>query len=260
LLFQRAVALAAKYAVGGIMDASETKSDTKDSSEKQETDPVAPPKEGETAAKPTREIKGNLPYTASPGSIKSVLDALIKAERPDKLSTNYMETVFGLSGGGVRSVPPILKKMGFLQSDATPTELYSKFKTDSGRGQAALAGLKQAFPEIFRKNEVAHRANEDQIRDIIIEITGLKKADPILRHIINTFAAIKAYVPDTFAEPAPSVERVIEPVQIAKNDMSVDRVRSPIGLSYQINIVLPESQDPVVYDAIFRSLKRNLLE
>lgn len=31
------------------------------------------------------------------------------------------------------------------------------------------------------------------------------------------------------------------------------------GLVYNIQIVLPESRDPVVYDALFRSLKEHLL-
>lgn len=205
-----------------------------------------------------REIKGNLPYTASPGSVKSVMDAIVKAERPDKLSNTYMETVFGLSGGGARSVPPILKKMGFLQSDGSPTDLYSKFKTDSGRSQATLTGLKQAFPEIFRKNEVAHRANDDQLRDIIVEITGLKKADPVLRHIQNTFSIIKAYISDNGVNLTSMPNREPETPSAKPNDDGSELI-GRIGLAYQINIVLPESQDPVVYDTIFRSLKRNLL-
>ena len=205
-----------------------------------------------------REIKGNLPYTASPGSVKSVLDAIIKAERPDKLSNTYMETIFNLTGGGARSVPPILKKMGFLQSDGAPTDLYSKFKTDSGRSQAALSGLKQAFPEIFKKNEVAHRANEEQLSDIIVEITGLKKTDPVLRHILNTFSAIRGYIGDTNVDAPNSTLRESEPVS-PKHEEANSGFVGRLGLAYQINIVLPESQDPVVYDTIFRSLKRNLL-
>jgi hypothetical protein len=166
--------------------------------------------------------------------------------------------VFGLSGGGARAVPPILKKLGFLQSDGTPTELYSKFKTDSGRSQATLTGLRQAFPEIFRKNEFAHRASEDQLRDIIVEITGLKKTDPVLRHILNTFSTVRAYIADNNIEAKLDLKKEsVAPVSNQGDGNHGDATR--IGLAYQINIVLPESQDPVVYDNIFRSLKRNLL-
>lgn len=205
-----------------------------------------------------REIKGNLPYTASPGSIKGLLDAIIAGERPEKLTNNYMETVFKLSGGGIRSVPPLLKKMGFLQSDGAPTELYSRFKTESGRGTAALAGLKQAYPEIFRKNEVAHKCTEDQIRDIIVEITGLTKADPIVRHIINSFFAIRSYIPENVPDTKLNLDSGDTKVE-AFTAAPAGREAPSLGLSYHINVVLPESQDQLVYDAIFRSLKRNLL-
>lgn len=43
---------------------------------------------------------------------------------------------------------PIFKKMGLVASDGSPTELYSRFKTDSGRGSAALQAIKNAYPEI----------------------------------------------------------------------------------------------------------------
>ena len=103
-----------------------------------------------------REIKGGIPYTIAPGVLKKTLEAVVAAERPDKFGPNYMATILHLSGGAARAVPPFLKKMQFLGSDGTPTNLYSKFKTDGGRSQAAYEGLKHAFAELFRRNEYIH--------------------------------------------------------------------------------------------------------
>ncbi|WP_430463738.1 DUF5343 domain-containing protein [Tabrizicola sp.] len=222
---------------------------------------AATPKEVSAAQRaPAREIKGSIPYSPSPGSITAVLDAIVNAERPDKFSNNFMESVLSQSGGGARSVPPLLKKMGFLTSDGTPTDLYSKFKTDSGRAMAAFLGLKSAFGEVFRKNEFAHKVSEDQVKDILIDITGLKKSDPVLRLMYKSFEAVKNYIPADFEVKTPSGE-------VREEAREKDEVRDgrkaeevfKIGLAYQINIVLPETQDQMVYDAIFKSLKRNLL-
>ena len=40
-----------------------------------------------------REIKGGVPYTASPGVFKKALETIITAERPDKFNPNFMETI-----------------------------------------------------------------------------------------------------------------------------------------------------------------------
>src|SRR3546814_7235614 len=92
-----------------------------------------------------------------------------------------MGTILKLTGGGARTVPPFLKKMQFLGADGTPTPLYSKFKTDGGRSQAAYEGLRNAYGELFRRNEYIHKADENSVKDTIVEITGLKKNDPITR-------------------------------------------------------------------------------
>jgi Family of unknown function (DUF5343) len=140
-----------------------------------------------------REIKGGIPYLPAPGVLKKALDLIIPAERPDKFSSNYMSTILKLTGGSASAIPPFLKKMQFIGSDGSPTLIYSKFKTDAGRSQAAYDGLKNAFGELFRRNEFIHKADENSVKDTIIEITGLKKTDPIVRLMYQSFDAVRIF-------------------------------------------------------------------
>jgi hypothetical protein len=153
----------------------------------------------------------------------------------------------------------MFRKMGFITSDGTPTELYSKFKSDSARGQAALDGLRNAYGEVFRRNEYAHRATENEIRDIIIEITGLQKSDPIVKIIAQSFETIRS-----FADMASAPSSVDLPVSTYAEEASVPSTMSAarqtgLGLSYHINVVLPQTDNIAVFNAIFRSLRENLL-
>lgn len=211
---------------------------------------------GKSPAAP-RVIPGNFSYTPSHGRLRDALNGIIKAERPDKVSGDFVETVLGVSGGSGRAIPPILKRIGFLSSDGTPTELYAKFQSDNGRSQAALEGLRAGFGELFKRNTYAHKLSEPEVRDLLVEITGLKKDNKTLGAILGTFEAIRGFVRDDGKAPTPPAESK----QADKSDGG-DRggYTSPaLGLSYQINIVLPETADISVFNAIFRSLRENLL-
>lgn len=215
---------------------------------------------GDKAKGPKREIKGGLPYTPAPGVFKKTLDSMIIAERPDRFSGDFMETVLKQSGGAARAVPPLLKKMQFIGADGAPTQLYSRFKTDSGRSQAAYDGLRNAFGELFKRNEYVHKADENGVKDVIVEITGLKKSDNIVRLIYSTFEALRSFIT---AEPSQATAESIH-VGTAMPEAHIEQreARAPagaLGLSYHINIVLPETDDIAVFNAIFRSLKENLL-
>lgn len=208
-----------------------------------------------------REIKGGLPYTTSPGVLKKALELAITAERPDKFSANYMGTVLQLTGGSARAVPPFLKKMQFIGGDAAPTSLYSKFKTDGGRSQAAYEGLKAAFSELFRRNEYIHKADESTVKDVIVEITGLRKTDPIVRYIYASFDAVRSFVTGdvSTATEGTKSEGNGEQANPARLPDEQPTRNSSIGLSYQINIVLPETDNIAVFNSIFKSLRDNLL-
>jgi hypothetical protein len=170
-----------------------------------------------------------------------------------------MDEVLKISGGSARVVPPRLKRMGFLASDGTPTELYARFRTDSGRSAAALEGLRSAFAEMFRRNEYVHKSSDEKTKDVIVEITGLTKSDPICRSIFGTFSAIKHFI-DASKKIEETTQNVTQKNEVESNIHS-DTIKnsSNIGLSYHINIVLPETTNIQVFNAIFRSLKENLL-
>jgi hypothetical protein len=207
-----------------------------------------------------REIKGGIPYTTSPGVLKKALETIVVAERPEKFGANYMQTILKLTGGAARAVPPFLKKMNFVGADGSPTLLYSKFKTDGGRSQAAYEGLKSAFGELFRRNEYIHKADENTVKDTIVEITGLKKTDPIVRMMYASFDAVRSFVVGDVSanleggKPESPDERKEDPPLVEKEKNGVR-----LGLSYQINIVLPETENISVFNAIFKSLRDNLL-
>lgn len=214
------------------------------------------PVESAKATAARKAIPGNFSYTPSHGRLRDALNGIVRAERPDKFSGDFVETVLGVSGGSGRAIPPILKRIGFITSDGTPTELYAKFQNESARSQAALEGLRAGFGELFKRNTYAHKLSEPEVRDLLVEITGLKKDNSSLGAILGTFEAIRGFVKDD-GKPAPAAEDK-KPETSDRHDES-SAVRGALGLSYQINIVLPETADISVFNAIFRSLRENLL-
>lgn len=216
--------------------------------------------DGERKDSKRRDIKGGLPYSVSPGVFKKALEGIIISERPDKFSGHFLSTILKLTGGSAKAVPPLLKKMNFLSSDGSPTDLYSKFKSDSARSSAALEGLRSAFSEMFKRNEFIHKADESKVIDLIVEITGLRKADRIVGYTYQSFEAIRSFIDKN----QPSIEAGIFPEREAPDLISprgVQEFSKPnnIGIAYNINIILPETENVAVFNAIFRSLKANLL-
>lgn len=89
---------------------------------------------------------------------------------------------------------------------------------------------------------------------------GLGQDSPTIRAIVKTLEALKAFA--DFGAPPPSVdgkskdkkEQLKDGREGGSEDDQVD-----LRLSYTINLVLPKTTDVAVFNAIFKSLKENLL-
>lgn len=88
-------------------------------------------------------------------------------------------------------------------------------------------------------------------------LPGLQKSDQVVAAIRGTFKAVKGYITNVPTE--------VESHPDADDDRTQDdnayknRTSGSINLVHNINIVLPETSDLNVLNAIFRSLRDNLL-
>jgi hypothetical protein len=69
-------------------------------------------------------IKGSImapPFLNATGLVTKILDKIIEASQPERFTQDFLSTKLGFSGGSARPIIPLLKKLGFIASDGTPT-------------------------------------------------------------------------------------------------------------------------------------------
>ena len=211
-----------------------------------------------------------LPYMVSTGLVSKILGKIQEARRPERFTQDFLGTKLGHSGGSARPIIPLLKRMNFLGSDGVPTPLYNQFRNTETQGAAVAEGMRNAFSELFDRNEYVYDLSRDKLVGLIIEITGGKKGDKRTQAILATFWALKGLadfdgeVPekrivesesDTSASmPVPPNDRTALPGNNADNTEKIE-----LKVGYTINLNLPETNDPEVFNAIFKALRDNLL-
>ena len=212
-------------------------------------------------------MASTLPYLLSTGLISKILDKIQQARRPERFTQDFLETKLGHSGGSSRPIIPLLKRMGFLGSDGVPTPLYDQFRNMETQGYAIAKGMKNAFSELFDRNEYVYELQRDKLTGLVVEITGDTKDSRTTVGIIGTFLALNELAnfddegpqippPDPASEDPASA---VLPIDTKSKPGTAKRDTVELKVGYTVNLNLPETTDPEVFNAIFKALKENLL-
>lgn len=211
------------------------------------------------------DMATKLPYHPSPGMVTKVLDKIIEAKMPDRFTVDFLGTKLGFKGGSARPIIPLLKRIGFLNDDGSPTDLYRKFRTERGRGEAMATALKQGYEELFSRNEYAQDLNRTDLRDLVYEITGAEKGNTTSESIVSTFFNLKDYADFEADSDSEQIAALPQTASLPGAEESLPREANrengrTLNLGYTININLPETTDVEVYNAIFEAIERKLLK
>ena len=213
-------------------------------------------------------MSSSLPFMNAYGQIQQIFDRIAEAQTPPRFTSDFLSTVLGFKSSSVRPFIPLLKKLGFIHSDGTPTDLYKKLRSTSDKGQAMAQAIKAAYAEIFANNEYAQKLETKKLKEIVIQITGASSDSSTASAIVGTFQALKALA-DFEARPNQATQEL--PLEVKEQAVST-RLNIPeypaaaeennrkLSLSYTINLNLPETKDPEVFSAIFKSIKEHLLK
>ena len=204
-----------------------------------------------------------LPYVTSPGNIERALNGIKSAATPSGVTQDFVKTILKIPGGSGDQVTSFLKKIGFANSDGSPSGIYKKFRNSSTSGGAVAEALRIGYSALYKRNEYMHKLPDDKLKGLIIEETGQSDDS---RAVYLTLASIKSL--KKFAnwvegpiEEDPEQTQDLPPTPINLSQR-FPRAASEVGLnlSYTINLNLPATSDIAVFNAIFKSLKENLLK
>lgn len=194
------------------------------------------------------------PYMLSNNKISQIIERIQTAARPPKFTIEVLRSL-GFTSTNDRAFIPLAKKLGFLHDDGTPTALYDQLRDKTSTKTILATQIKLLFSELYAINMEIHKATESEIKGAIGRVTG-KDEDGVAR-IYNTFKAL-CNIADFEYTPHTEETKVEEKNDIPPNATLPLQSGSP-QFHYNIQIHLPATTDISVYNAIFKSLKDNLL-
>ena len=205
----------------------------------------------------------SLPYLTSPGSIKTALEKIKTAATPDRVTGDFITTKIQLKGGAGAAIPPYLKKIGFVATDGTPTELYKRFRNHTNSGAAIAEAIKTGYKELGLANEYFYELDDKDLLSLIVQVTGVEANNKVAKLTLSTLKALKAFAnfdSNSIIDEDIGRGSLLPELNNNLNSTQVLPERGVgLNLSYTINLNLPATSDQAVFNAIFRSLKEHLL-
>jgi len=200
------------------------------------------------------------PYVNAYGNIPKLFEAIKSASVPPKFTNDFMQTILGLKSTSYRAMIPLLKRLGFLDPGNVPTQAYRDFRDDAQSGGVMAERIKDAYSDLYVANEYAHKLNKDDVTTKLKTLTGAAADDEVIPSVAATFTNLVKLAKFDGARPAPKKNATppTEDEEIQKSKAE-KRFSGRLGIAYTINLNLPATTEIEVFNAIFKSLKQNIL-
>jgi hypothetical protein len=208
-------------------------------------------------------------YLTSTKNLNGILTAMQQAQAPKQFSVSFLHGL-GYKSSADRLIIGMLKSLGFLQPSGAPATRYFEFLDQTQSGRVLAEAMREAYGDLFELNTNAHKMTRDEVKNKLKTLTQGQFSDDVLGKMATTFVAFAAEADFDAVEPAEppaGADEPGEPKPQAPRDVPPARSRVGTegalrlgGLVFNIQIQLPESRDPAVYDALFRSLRTHLFD
>lgn len=202
-------------------------------------------------------------YLVTPKNLDAFFNAITNAQSPQKFTQKFLEQLEFKSTND-RLFIGVLKGLKFIDDAGAPQERYYNFLDQTESKRVLAEAIREAYSDLFAINKKAFEFTQAEVKNKLKTIYQGKKSENVLEWMSKTFRALCDYAEWTGAtvNDAKPKEEVKTEIQHEEKEPFVEKedkhkkTRSP-ELHYNIQIHLPESRDPAVYDAIFKSLKEH---
>lgn len=217
-------------------------------------------------------------YLTSVKNLGAILAAIQQAKAPERFTVRFLESL-DFKSTTDRLIIGVLKSLRLLDDQGKPTQRYYAF-LDQTQSAAVLAeAIREAYSDLFAVNIGAQTLSKNDLINKFKTLSQGSLSESVLEKMALTFQSLVKLADFTAPPVRQRSEIADEPTDDADEgesdmldggeeqpsttkkirDRQVSGItRSLGGLHYNIQIILPETRDPQVYDALFRSLREHL--
>jgi len=199
-------------------------------------------------------------YVQVYGQLAEVFKRISDGQAPEKFTTQYLKDL-GFQSSNYRAVIPLLKALGFLSEDGTPTARYHSYRDHSQSRRVLAQALREAYADLFTIK--AEPAETDRA---LIEgkfKSAHNASERTAKLMASTFYSLLPLADLKSTPPKALPELRVEP-KAEPESRSAAKDQHPGAhrptLHYNIQIHLPATKDVEVFNAIFKSLREHLLD
>jgi hypothetical protein len=201
-------------------------------------------------------------YVQVYGQLAEVFNRIAEGQAPDKFTTQHLKDL-GFASSNFRAVIPLLKQLGFLSPDGSPTSRYHEYRNTARSRRVMGEALREAYSDLF-----LIRANPTDADRPLIEgkFKSTHNASPNTAKLMaSTFYSLLDLADLSGSEPIEIKKEEKPPEHPVKVPAALETVIPPpktshTTLHYNIQIHLPATKDVEVFNAIFKSLREHLLD
>ena len=197
-------------------------------------------------------------YLTSTKNTPPIFAAIQKAGVPDVFTFEFLKQL-GFASSRDRPTISVMKAIGFLDEAGRPTALYRNYKDPALAKSAVAQGLRLGYADLFSIDTEAHTKSVQQLAGMFGRLSD--KGEAVTQKMASTFKALAALADFSAVAQASTkdVERPQQPLVDEPDRTGDDSAGVSLNLRHDIHVHLPLSTDVAVYDAIFKSLKANIL-
>jgi Family of unknown function (DUF5343) len=198
-------------------------------------------------------------YVQIYGQLPDLFNRISEGAAPTKFTTQHLKD-WGYSSSNYRAVIPLLKAIGFLSPDGTPTSRYHEYRNTARSKTVMAEAVREAYGDLFTIRAIPTTGDRPLIEG---KFKSTHNASPnIAKLMASTFYALLDLA-DLSLNPVQKTEEIIQSSEASVPAVNVEnspKAHARPSLHYNIQIHLPATKDIEVFNAIFKSLKEHLLD
>jgi len=193
------------------------------------------------------------PYTTKPSSLRRLLQDIPKKPKPPKFDESLLKS-WGFSDANDYSMVRVLKAIGLLGSNNTPTDIYSQYMRLDGGAAALAEPIKRIYEPLFHASHTPYKEPTEKLQNLFnIHSGGGERA---LDQQIQTFKALCEYTSFENSGKAPEQSPAVPVIARSAPAAPPHPGSGAPAIHINVHIHLPENKSRRDYEAMIEDIGR----